>query len=72
MPNVDKKKFDDNYGQINWTKKYPKTFKTSWGAEYTVWLPPEEDNSKKKWKEYNSPTLQPTIDELTKQRIETT
>jgi hypothetical protein len=47
MPISNKKNFDDNYSQINWTKKYPKTFKTSWGAEYTVWLT-EEDTSKKK------------------------
>ena len=71
MPNVDKKKFDDNYNQINWTKKYPKTFKTSWGAEYTIWLP-EKDKSKKNWKEYNSPTLQPTIEELTNKKGRTT
>ena len=71
MPNYDKKKFDENYGEIDWRKLIPRKFKTSWGAEYTVWIP-EEDKSKKKWKEYNSPTLQPTIDKLTKKRSGTT
>ena len=42
-------------------KKIPKTFKTSWGAEYTLMLSVEEKTDVTK---YNSPTLQPTIDDL--------
>jgi len=62
MPSVDKQKFDENYGEIDWRKSIPKVFKTSWGAEYTVWLR-EEDKSKKDWKKYNSPTLKSTIED---------
>ena len=45
----DKVKYDENFGQINWRKKVSKTFKTSWGAEYTLMLdeedPDKEDNT---------------------------
>jgi plasmid rolling circle replication initiator protein Rep len=65
MPHYDKKKFDENYGEIDWRKLIPKKFKTSWGAEYTVWIR-EERETKKDWKKYNSPTLQSTIKESPK------
>ena len=42
-------------------KKIPKTFKTSWGAEYTVMVSEEKEADVTK---YNSPTLQPTLDDL--------
>ena len=71
MPHYDKKKFDENYGEIDWRKNIPKKFKTSWGADYTVWIR-EETKPKKDWKKYNSPTLQPTIDKLTNKRDTTT
>jgi hypothetical protein len=42
-----KTEYDQNYDQINWTKKVPKTFKTSWGVEYTVMIeqPPSDEES---------------------------
>ena len=54
MANVDKKKFDEGYAKINWTRKVPKTFKTSWGAEYTLML--KQDDKKD--------DVTPTIGEL--------
>ena len=42
-------------------KRISKTFKTSWGHEYTLMLSAEEKPDVTK---YNSPTLQPTIDDL--------
>jgi len=53
-----KPKFDENYSQINWTKNIRSTFKTSWGAEYTLLVedtPVEGDDS-------------PTIKDLAKKR----
>ena len=44
-------------------KGIPKTFKTSWGHEYTLMLR-EEKKDKADVTKYNSPTLQPTIDDL--------
>ena len=45
----DKKVFDEMFDQINWEKTSLKTFKTSWGAEYTVRVAEEkvkkEDNT---------------------------
>lgn len=55
-------KYRDNYDGISWVKKVPKTFKTSWGAEYTLMLKEEKD--KADVTKYNSPTLQPTINDL--------
>ena len=43
-------------------KMIPKTFKTSWGHEYTLML--REKKDKVDVTKYNSPTLQPTIDDL--------
>ena len=55
-------KYRDNYDGISWVKKSPKTFKTSWGAEYTLMLKEEKD--KGDIAKYNSPSLKPTIDDL--------
>ena len=52
----DYKQFSSNYDKIDWTRKVAKTFKTSWGAEYTLHLkidPKKEDHT-------------PTIKDLTK------
>ena len=68
MPHNNKSKFDENFDSIDWTKKYPKKFCTSWGAEYTIWLPvnkKEED-----WKHYNSPTIQSTIKSKTSKKTQ--
>ena len=32
------KKFANNYDNIDWTKRVKKKFKTSWGAEYTLYI----------------------------------
>ncbi len=61
------KKYRENYDHINWAKKIPKTFKTSWGAEYTLMLPVKEEE-KPDWTKYNSPTLQPFIEEFKKEK----
>lgn len=50
-----------NYDEIDWRKKIPNTFKTSWGAEYTLMVREEERVDVTK---YSSPTLRPTIDDL--------
>jgi hypothetical protein len=52
---MNKQKYDEGYSTIDWTKKIPKKFKTSWGAEYTVWV--KENRSKK--------STGKTIDQLT-------
>jgi hypothetical protein len=44
----DYKKFNSNYDNIDWNRKVSKTFKTSWGAEYTLHLkdtPEKEDRT---------------------------
>jgi len=63
MSDFNKTKYNENFSQIDWTKKYPKTFKTSWGVEYTIWLP-EKTNDKKQVE--SDPTF--TIDELTRKK----
>ena len=55
-------KYRGNYNDINWVNKVPTTFKTSWGAEYTLMLKEEKD--KEDVTKYNSPSLKPTIDDL--------
>ena len=52
----DKKKFDENFDQIDWTSKISKTFKTSWGAEYTLMLKEDDKN-----KEDSTPTTEELI-----------
>tara|TARA_A100001037_G_scaffold63293_1_gene55350 strand:+ start:59739 stop:59942 length:204 start_codon:yes stop_codon:yes gene_type:complete len=60
MSDFNKTKYNENFSQIDWTKKYPKTFKTSWGVEYTIWLPEKTSDNK----QVESDTTF-TIDELT-------
>ena len=38
----DKKVFDKNFDAIDWGQPETKTFKTSWGAEYTVQVAPKK------------------------------
>ena len=40
----DYKSFNNNYDKIQWGKK-KKTFKTSWGVEYDIWV--KNDQAKK-------------------------
>lgn len=56
---MNKKKYDEGYTKIDWTKKIPKKFKTSWGAEYTVWV--EESRVRK--------ASGKTIDDLTGKKL---
>ena len=53
-------KYRENYNDISWVKKAPKTFKTSWGHEYIFMLKEDKADVTK----YNSSTLKPTIDDL--------
>ena len=56
MPKLNKTEYDQNYDQIDWTKKIPKTFKTSWGVEYTVMVKKEVE--KKEQSGYTTEELQ--------------
>ena len=56
MPKLNKTEYDQNYDQIDWTKKVTKTFKTSWGVEYTVMV--KEELDKKDQSGYTTEELQ--------------
>ena len=60
-------KYRDNYDGINWVKKAPKTFKTSWGHEYTLML--REEKEKPDWVKYNSPTIKDLVEKSKKEKI---
>ena len=60
-------KYRDNYESISWVKKAPKTFRTSWGAEYTLMLPAEgEDNPD--WTKYNSPAIKNLLEKSKREK----
>ena len=60
-------KYRANYDGISWVKKAPKTFQTSWGAEYTLRLPVEEED-KPDWMKYNSPTIKDLVEKSKREK----